>query len=110
MEVTHFDNLSIKQHVEDIHFHNLSNKELVEINHFGNLFIEELVQFNIRSLVENNLTKRKIDDDLSKPKLVQMGINDLLTRQLVGNQFDSSNYAQNNDILINLITNFNFLR
>jgi hypothetical protein len=48
--------------------------------------------------------------DLSKPKLVQMGDNDLLKRQLVKNQLVSPNFARNNNILINLITNVDFLK
>jgi hypothetical protein len=91
MEVTHSDNLSTKQQVEETHFDNLSNEEVVEINHFGNLFVKELVQSNIRGLTVDNMTKRRMDDDLSEPELVQIGISDLLTQQLVENQLDSPN-------------------
>ncbi len=43
VELTHFDNLSTKQHVEETHFDNRSNEELVETTHYGNLFVEELI-------------------------------------------------------------------
>jgi hypothetical protein len=39
-----------------------------------------------------------------------MGINDLLTKQPIGNQLVSLNSMQNNDILVNLIIGVNFLR
>ncbi len=91
MEVTHSDNLSTKQQVEETHFDNLSNEELVEINHSGNLFVKELVQSNIKGLTVNNMTERKMEDDLFEPILVQIGTRDMLTRQLVENQLDSPN-------------------
>ncbi len=88
----------------------MSNEELVEINHFGNLFIEKLIQFNIRGLTIDNLTKRRIDDDLSKLNLVQIGISDLLIRQLVENQLDIPYSTQSNDIPVSIIKGVNFLK
>jgi hypothetical protein len=88
----------------------MSNEEPNEINFFGNLFIEERVQFNIKGLIVYNLIERKMGYDLSKLAMVQMGDNDLLMRQLVKNQHVSPNYAQSNNISVNLITCVNFLR
>jgi hypothetical protein len=48
-------------------------------------------------------------NDLFKPQLVQIGDNNLLTRQLVKNQLVNPNYAQSNDISINLIIGADFL-
>ncbi len=51
-----------------------------------------------------------MDDDLSEPKLVQTDINDLLMKQLVGNQLVNPHSTQSNDISLNLIIGVNFLK
>ncbi len=78
MEVKYSNNMSNQQQVEETYFDNLSNKEPIETNHSNNLFVKELVHFNIRSLIADNLTKRRTGSNLSKLKLVQIG--DKLTR------------------------------
>jgi hypothetical protein len=72
--------------------------------------VKKLVQSNIKGLVANNLTERKTCNDLFEPKSVQTGDSDLLTKQLVKNQFVSPNSTQTNDISITLITCVKFLR
>jgi hypothetical protein len=91
MEVTHFDNLSTKQQVDKTHFDNLSNEEPIEIIHPSNLFIGKLIYSNIIGLIIDNLIERRTGNDLSELELVQMGDNNLLTKQLVKNQLVSLN-------------------
>jgi len=57
----------------------------------------------------DNLIKGRTNSDLFEPKLVQIGDSDLLTRQLVKNQFVSPNFMRNNDISINWIIGVDFL-
>jgi hypothetical protein len=54
--------------------------------------MNELVQ-SIKGLMTNNLIKRRTISDLSQPKLVQIGDNDLLTRQPIKNQLVSPNFV-----------------
>ncbi len=42
--------------------------------------------------------------------MIEIGISDLLKRQLVGNLPVSLNFAQSNDVLVNLVTSISFLR
>ncbi len=44
----------------------------------------------------NNPIERRTINDLSEPKLVQIGHNDLLTRQPVKNQLVSPNFVRSN--------------
>jgi hypothetical protein len=69
-----------------------------------------LKNINIRGLTIDNSIERKTNNDLFEPKLIEMGINDLLKKQLVGNLPISLNFVQSNDVPINLIIGFNFLR
>jgi len=55
------------------------------------------------------MIKGKTNSDLFEPKLIQIGDNDLLIRQLVKNQFVSPNFMRNNDISINRIMGVDFL-
>jgi hypothetical protein len=71
MEVTHFDNLS--------------NKEPIEIIHLSNFFIGKLVYSNIIGLIVDNFIERITGNDLFELELIQMGDNNLLTKQLVKN-------------------------
>ncbi len=66
------------------------------------------MQTNI-GLTTYHLIKSKLDNNFTKLKLVQQGDNNTLTRQPIQNQFVSLNYVQSNDVLVNLITGFNFL-
>jgi hypothetical protein len=50
-----------------------------------------------------------MNSDLSESKLIQIGDNDLLTKQPVKNQLVSPNFAQNNDISVNLTIGVDFL-
>lgn len=59
-------------------------------------------------MVGNNLIEKKLNSDLFKPKLVQIGDSGLLKKQSVNNQLLSLNFAWSNDISVNLITGVNF--
>ncbi len=90
LEVKYSNYLYNEQHVEEIYYDNLSKEEPVEAIHSGKPF-----QSSIRDLVTNNSTEKKLDNDLFELKLVQLGDNDLLTRQLVENQVFTPNCARN---------------
>jgi hypothetical protein len=96
--------------VDAAHFDNLFNEKLVGTNHFSNLFVEKLVQFNTKGLIVDNLIERKINNNFSNLKLVEMDISDLLKMQLVGNLLVSPNFTRSNDVSVNLIIGVNFLR
>jgi hypothetical protein len=49
------------------------------------MFIKKLVQSSIKGLARDNLIEKKLDSDLSQLKLVQLGDNDMLTRQPIEN-------------------------
>jgi hypothetical protein len=66
-------------------------------------------QFKPTSRTINHLIKSKLDNNFIEPKLVQQGDNNMLTRQLVQNQFVSLHSVQSNDVSINLITCVDFL-
>jgi hypothetical protein len=83
----------LEESVEATHFDNLFNEKPIGANHFGNLFVEESVQLNIQSLTIDNLIERRVGSNLSNPKLVEMDINDLLKKQLVGNLLVGLNYV-----------------
>jgi hypothetical protein len=86
----------------------LSKEEPIDIIHRGNLFVEQPIQININLIIEH-LIKSKLNSNFNEPKLIQQGDNNLLTRQSVKNQFVSLNFAQSNDVLINLITSVDFI-
>ncbi len=86
----------------------MSKEESVETIHPSNLFVKELVQTNI-GLATNHLIESKPNNNFTEPELVQQGDNNMLTKQLVKNQFVTPKFAQSNDISINLITCVDFL-
>ncbi len=69
-----------QQQVEKTYSNNLSREESIETIHPGNLFIKEPIQTNI-GLTANHPSKNKPNNNFTKPKLVQQGDNNLLTRQ-----------------------------
>jgi hypothetical protein len=59
-------------------------------------------------LTTYTMTKRRTNNSLFNLELVEMGTNDLLKEQSVMNLLVSPNFAQSNDVSINLITSVNF--
>jgi hypothetical protein len=86
----------------------LSKEEPVEIIHHENFFVKDPIQTNI-GLTTHHLIESKFDSNFIEPKLVQQGDNNMLTKQLVYNQFVTPNFARSNDISINSITSVDFL-
>jgi hypothetical protein len=63
----------------------------------------------MKGLITNNLIERITCNDLFEPQLVQIGDNNLLTRQSVKNQLVSPNFTQSNEISTNLVIGGDFL-
>ncbi len=100
----------IKEPVEVTHFSNMFNEEQIKINYSNELFFEILVQLIIRGLTVDNLAESRTNYSFSNQELVEIGPKNLLKKQLVGKVLVSLNYTQSNDIFVNLITCFSFLR